>query len=336
MFRSVNVGNDTAEYARLYYYFSQVENLQYDIANTRYEIGYIYLNRLLNIFSSDAQILFIVTGFITAFSFARFIYKYSRLPWMSAYMFMTLQFFDLSMSGVRQILSIAILLFSYDFVINRKFVNFFLIVMLATSIHTSAIMFLVIYPLAMIKYKKNFYLISGILAITTFLGFKYLIPLIGRIFPQYINYFIREGSSYTNKATLAVYLMLTLWLVMFFVAKMAYNKKEAMNDKNLISTIHTDSQSLYSNYLYFNVHEIAVWLSVLMLFFALQATILNRFKYIYSVSMLIFYPNALAQLKNKKIRFIMIAGSCFVFIIYILIIYVFRPEWQSTYPYTFF
>lgn len=336
MFRSINVGNDTDQYTKIFNAIAQVDDTKVFVENSRYEVGYIYLNRLLSFISNDAQILFIFTGFITAFSFGRFIYKYSMLPWMSAFMFLTLQFFDLSMSGVRQILSIAILLFSYDFIIKRKPIKFLLVVLLATTIHTSAIMFLILYPLATIKITKKFYWISGTVTIAVFIGFRYLIPLIGRVFPQYINYLTREGNSYTNNATLAVFLMLGLWLILFFIAEAADRKKKQINDEDLISAKKTGGQIVCSEVTALNVHKIAVWLSILMLFLALQASILNRFKYIYSVSMLILYPNALSHIKDGKSRNILITGSCLVFFVYIMVIYIFRPEWQSTYPYTFF
>jgi len=281
------------------------------------------------------QIIFVVTGAFTAFSFGRFIYKYSKLPWMSAYMFLTLQFFDLSMSGVRQILSIAILLFSYDFIINRKFIKFLLVVLLATTIHTSAVMFLIIYPLAKFKINKKFYLISGAIAIAVFIAFQYFIPLIGKVFPQYIKYLTNEGKSYTNTPTLAVFLMLALWLVLFIIAEMAYRNNKMPNE-DLHSVTFTNKKISGCEATVSNVHEVAVWLGILMLFLALQGTILNRFKYIYSASILVLYPNALSQIKDRGIRALLLAGSCIVFFVYIMVIYIFRPEWQSTYPYTFF
>lgn len=171
MFRSINVGNDTDQYTFIFNKISRTNDIQLFIKSSRLEAGYIYLNKFLSMICDHPQILFIVTGAFTAFSFGRFIYKYSKLPWMSAYMFLTLQFFDLSMSGVRQILSIAILLFSYDFIINRKFFKFLLVVLLATTIHTSAIMFLIIYPLAKFRMKK-FYLVSGVSAVAVFFGFQ--------------------------------------------------------------------------------------------------------------------------------------------------------------------
>lgn len=337
MFRAINVGNDTDQYTYIFNNISQASNIQSYITNSRFEIGYIYLNKLLSLISDNPQIIFIITGAFTALSFGRFIYKYSELPWMSTFMFLTLQFFDLSMSGVRQIVSITILLFSYDFIVKRKFIKFLLLVLLASTIHTSAILFLIIYPLTSKLKGKKFYIVSTITCIGIFLGFQYIIPFIGKMFPQYIKYLTNDASSYSTSPKLAIFLMLALWLIMFIIAKKANIKNQFNKVSNMTENSRVITKTFYSQVEKINsIHEVAVWMGIIMLFLALQGTILNRFKYIFSVSMLVYYPNALLKIKNGNDRVILITGSCIVFFLYIVIIYVFRPEWQSTYPYSFF
>jgi hypothetical protein len=333
MFRASTVGNDTEDYLKLFKFIAS-DNIKSFINDSRYEAGYIYLNKLLSNISTDPQILLIVTGLFTAISFGRFIYKYSAIPWFSAYMFLTLQYYDLSLSGIRQILSISILLFSFDFLINRKLIWFVLTVILAVYFHSSAAMFMLIYIIVLLKKSNYFYPISGVIAVAVFVMFSRLFSIIGRVFPNYVKYLTTEGTSYTNSATLAVTLMLALWIILFgisfYINSMSKFKDDVDNlDKDRYFLLLNDKNMN-------NVHEIGVWLGVIMLFLALQGTILNRFKYIYSVSMLIYYPNALAKITNQRDRAILLMGSCIIFLLYIVIIYIFRPEWQSSYPYSFF
>ena len=79
MFRSINVGNDTDQYTYIFHTISNTNDIQSYIKSSRLEAGYIYLNKFLSMICDHPQIIFVVTGAFTAFSFGRFIYKYSKL-----------------------------------------------------------------------------------------------------------------------------------------------------------------------------------------------------------------------------------------------------------------
>ena len=84
------------------------------------------------------------------------------------------------------------------------------------------------------------------------------------------------------------------------------------------------------------IMEISVWISIITLLLALRGTILGRFKYVFSSAILIYYPNSISKCPNISNKKIITVISAIVFILYIVIIYTYRPEWQSTYPYSFF
>lgn len=328
MFRSMYVGNDTYKYVTLFEEISKTNNLDSYIESSRYETGFVYLCRLLSYIWNDPQILFIVTGAFTAFAFGRFIYKYSDIPWMSVLMFLTLQFFDLSLSGVRQILSVSMLLFAYDYMIDRKLLKFSLIVLLASTIHGSAVMFFLLYPLTAKKRGVSFFAVSIGVAVCIFVGFDILIKGVEVIFPQYVKYLTGDSKSYSSSATVASFFMFLLWLAVY-VAGTGYAKKYV--ERSGLSA-EAENRKIYID----SVHEIAVWMGVIMLFLSMQGTILNRFKYIFSVPIIVYYPNMLKNISQRPIQQTIIFISCMVFIAYISIIHTFRPEWQSSFPYTFF
>ena len=96
------------------------------------------------------------------------------------------------------------------------------------------------------------------------------------------------------------------------------------SDKRMISQYYRDVQQ---------VDNMAIWLGVIMLMFSLYGTILIRFKYIFSFPLLIAYPNSIWAHDNKNNKLVLYFVSCIVFVTYNLIIYIYRPEWQSTYPF---
>jgi len=249
-------------------------------------------------------------------------------------MFLCLQFFDLAMSGVRQILSVAILLFAYDFLIDRKFIRFLALVLLAASIHTSAIAFLLIYPFVGKRRKRSFYFWSIVVAGLIFVGFSYFMRFIEMLFPQYTHYLTNEsGASYTAGATVAVALQLALWLIIF-IFSFLYGKKmrEESPKYRLRTRAILENRKIYVN----SVHELTMWFGVLALFLSLHGTILTRFKFVFASSLLLYFPNMLSNVKRQNERDLVSYVSGAVFVLYSVIIYTFRPEWQSTYPFHFF
>lgn len=333
MFKGQDVGNDTRAYIALFNEIKRYTDVNFFLKFTRYEKGFVYLNRIISMYTNDAHFLFIVTGPIIAFSFARFIYKYSKMPWLSAYMFLTLQFFDLSLSGIRQILSISILLFSYDFIIKKKIVPFVLLVFLATSIHTSAMAFVLLYVLSHFKQTKKFYAISSIVAVVMFVFFSVVMKLMEIVLPQYLKYFTDEGTSFKSSPTLACALMIVLWLTMLLISE--FSKNDGIFNKIETRDIEDRQTFIIKKSTVDDVLRLSIWLGIIMLFLSLNGTILNRFKYVFTVPIIAYYPNALAEIKLTQNKVFLIIGSCIVFLAYILIIYIYRPEWQSTYPYIF-
>lgn len=326
MFRAWTVGNDTDSYIELFKLFSSAQNIQ--TLSTRYEIGYILLNKGLSYISTNPQILFIVTGCFVAISFGRYIIKYSQKPWLSVIIFLCLGYFDLAMSGVRQILAVSVLLFAYDMVVKRKPIKFTLLCLLAASFHTSAILFLIVYPLSKLTVNKKLIFFTSFVGIIAYISFdKIILVIVEKLFPAYMNYFTNEsGHSYSTDPKLATSLMLALWLILFLIAyNCGRNKNRLGNNINF-----TEQSNMITN-----IEAICVLLSIIMLLWSLQGTILTRFKYVFSFVLLSYYPNALTKLEDRQMQDFIAFGSLIVFVIYATIIYVFRSEWQSTYPYSF-
>ena len=335
MLRHEYVGNDTIDYIRFYREVGRATDIEYFLEGTRFEKGFVYLCYYLNKISLNPQLILIVSGAFVAYAFGRFIYKYSDIPWMSVLMFLCLEFFDMAMSGVRQIIAVAILLFAYDFLVERKFIRFLALVLLAASVHTSAIAFLIIYPFAGKKHKTSFYYWSVVIVGLIFVGFGSFIKLLEVVLPQYVHYLTNDEKSsvYTAGVTVAVALQFALWLIIFVFSVMYGKKmKEDTPKRRLRTRAIIENRKIYVN----AVHELTMWFGVLALFLALRGTVLTRFKFVFASSLLVYFPNMLSNVKRQNERDLVsyVAGA--VFVLYSVVIYTFRPEWQSTYPFHFF
>jgi len=155
--RSVNVGTDMNVYFSRYSIIGETSfNELYKLNELwGFEYGYMIFNKIMfSISTSYYFFTFVTSGFIL-FSFYKFMYKYSSNITVSYTLFILLYFFGTSLNLIRLFLAISINLFSIKYLIDRDFARFLPIVLLATTFHTTAIVFLILYPLYNFKFTTN-------------------------------------------------------------------------------------------------------------------------------------------------------------------------------------
>lgn len=143
-FRSINNGRDTYMYVTIYNTIKDTDwNLIFDVI-PRIDKGYLLLNKLISLLDLDYTGFFLIISFITYTGIALFFYKYSTNIWLTLYLFITnLYIFD-PFNIVRQMLALSIILISFDLLLKRNYKIFAIIVIFASFIHLSAILFLLL------------------------------------------------------------------------------------------------------------------------------------------------------------------------------------------------
>lgn len=328
MFRSVNVGNDTDVYARLFYNIASSPDLLPFLA--RYEMGYVYLNKFLANVSDHHQIVFIVTSVYIYFVFGRFIYKHSNMIWLSVFLFFMLGYFDLSMNRLREMLAIATILLSYDFIVAKKPVKFFLTVVAATMFHTAAIAFFAAYPLSKLHLSKKLVTIIFSLAVIGFVLFNLILNHLIMLFPRYSYYLDGEYLDGQSKSGTAILLFVNLVILIvseicnrkFYYKELGSGRKQFKNYS--VKSREDEIQSVFS------------LIACAILVIAFNGTIFKRFENIYGIFLIVYLPNSLKKLGNKETKFFVVWITVFLVLVYEIIIQTYRPEWQSIYPYSFF
>lgn len=128
----------------------------------------------------SAQVWIAAIALLFAVAFGRFLYKFADEPMIGTLLMLTL-FFSFTLTGLRQTVALAIIFFSYEFILERKPISFVLTVGLAFLFHSSALVFLPAYWIAKIKFGwKQYTLIGVFLLIAVFKGewFRQLIELL--------------------------------------------------------------------------------------------------------------------------------------------------------------
>lgn len=160
--RHVAVGADTYGY-KLTFYAIDKQSWQ-NIFDNFYRIyilgqgkdaGYYLFVKAFHLLSNNYQVYLITIACLFFFSFGRFVYQNTHslrsiFIVMCVYQVFFYSFF--SITGIRQTIATAFILFAYELLVKRRLVPFFLLCFIAALIHKSALLFIPFYFLAQFKY----------------------------------------------------------------------------------------------------------------------------------------------------------------------------------------
>lgn len=110
--------------------------------NSSIEKGYLILNEVVSNSTSHYQFLILIIAFFVSASVMWFIYKYSKNVWLSSFSFIAFGCFYFSMDYLRQIFAGIIMLYGFKALENKDWGKYFLLVLLASCFHKSALLLL--------------------------------------------------------------------------------------------------------------------------------------------------------------------------------------------------
>lgn len=176
-----------------------------------YEAGFQFFVFLLSRVFKDPQWIIVISTAIYVGAICYFIYKNSDDATLSIVMYICLGLMTFQMQGMRQAIAMALCLFAYECAKNKKIIPFILWCALATSIHRTAIVFLVVYPVVQLKYNYINLTILFIGSILVLLLSNSIVALGNFIFDEhYTN--LAEAGGYI--ATL-IYILILLFYMLF-------------------------------------------------------------------------------------------------------------------------
>jgi transmembrane protein EpsG len=218
--RNVAVGADTYEYFRnfesvkfqswdyIYFSFSN-----YYVNGIGKEPAYQLIQKCIQLVVDDYQVYLIILATFFFVSLGRFLYKYSTYlsDLIFAYILYAILFYQFfSITGHRQTIATAIILFSFDFIINRKLIKFTLIVLIAFLFHKSALIFFPFYFVANFK-KLNLLYLGTLIIFPILMVYKNQISGLMKILAGYDEY-----GEYTGAGTYTfTFLILLIYLISF-------------------------------------------------------------------------------------------------------------------------
>lgn len=163
--RAYTVGTDVERY---YYdmYSSGVGNtlLDWYQNNSFRDPGFFLAIGLMQLVSSDPQIMLAVIGALVAFGFSYFTYHEKGSVLLFFMMFIGFRVFSFTLSGLRQASAMSIIFIAYIQLKKNRNIAYLLLTLLASTFHMSSLIFLLAYPV--MKLKKTYILIAGVLGVS--------------------------------------------------------------------------------------------------------------------------------------------------------------------------
>lgn len=264
-----------------------------------YESGYVFINWIISFFKADFHWFLVCHAAFCMISFGIFIYRYSDCPWLSFCLFTALGFYIYAFGILRQMLAIAILLYSIPSIIDRKAGRFFLIVLAAFTVHRVSIIFIPLYFVAGLKADRRR---MGLVGLGVVLFFLMSNIIYDRLVIPILNLIGKSGYIKISEFELnkQIIIMLIIFICIYFFA----NFKEMF-----------PKDGINKNNIFFWGYIVSIAVELIGLYNEVVARAVD----VYFIMAIILIPNILEnypELKVKNISKVMIYAISFVFMIY--------------------
>lgn len=223
--RSVNVGSDTTVYYLLFEELGQL-NFQQLLNQEKRDLGYYILAWIVQIYTQNFIILSLITASVFYYSVSKLIYKYSNDCGLSYLVLMAFNFFQFSMTGMRQTLALGFAILFVIEVLEEK-TNYFktvIWIVLGMAMHRSCLLVLVYLVIKRWRNNINLLKLSVFLVPICFL-YRYVIT------SSLLNVFEKIGfdlDTYEGNSggftTYLIYILLLVWG--FFLTRRGHGEKE--------------------------------------------------------------------------------------------------------------
>ena len=304
----VPVGGDTEYYTKLFLEISRTPFKQ--LFHIGLEKGFVLFCYLLSFISKRPQTLVFFSSLLLNVLVLYYIYKKSKIVWLSVFLYVSLMAFFNAMNLMRFAIAYTILLYANDYVVKRQYVRLTAVLLLAASFHFSSLMYAIIYFIYPMKLtKKNMVAVAipfGILA----LSFNYAFQLLVQLNVRYTSYGV-HGVFYQSAYANILEFLISLVVFGFAVwcnKKIAYLK---------------DEEKLY------------MWMLFIAMIFTLMSInvmIVIRFSALFALITIVYLPNLLSRMSyNQRDAWIFVI-SLFA-ILKMAVVLTYRSAWYFALPY---
>ncbi len=318
-FRSVNVGNDTVEYKRVFDSISFSPSLNEAVNSTRYEAGYVTYNYLLSKITNNFQAVLIINSAIYIAASLWFINKYSKNTNKTILLFFTFGLYYLIMNIERQCIAISIFLFAIPFLENKKYIKYSALILLATLFHSISIILLALIIIPKIDLSKSKNIIKwGIIGVIILALSNFTLQWIISLFPYFQHYF--NNSIYAKGGTRIASVIMCLIRIIMIGIIIIINKGKFKN-------IKSEKELVLNKLLY---------LDFIISIASIGFNLYDRIEKFVCIGCIVAIVNQIEVMKNPINQKIAYGLLLIISFAYLTISLILRPEWSGIFPYSFY
>ena len=193
----------------------------------RLYLGFALLLKVVSLFTHSYIFLCGVFAAITLGCFFIAVRRFSKVPWLSVFAYQALSLFYCSMNLIRQAMVFSILLFCLPFLKKGRFLPYLGIVLLASTIHISALVMIPVFFFARLRVTPvSLGAVCGIF-LAGFLFLEPLIRLAARFVPLVASYI---GTSYLNGGSYKYAIFPVLFALAAIALRNQLHQKDPAND----------------------------------------------------------------------------------------------------------
>lgn len=301
-----NVGTDYSNYLSYFKHMGYI-NLWSELVLSR-EPLYLLLNYVtFKLFFGAEWSIFMIVGLMTYYLIIKTLvnFKNTSILFFGTFVFLMVFYIE-TYNLMRQMLALSIVFYSFIYLIDKKPVKYFVLIILASAIHNSAIIALLFYLFNFLhntKFIKKIYVFLIILSplfIDYILSFLKNIPLLSFYFEKFDLNFIGYGFGFIIELFPIIY---TIILFTFF-----------SKQKNYIPLVYIALLSIPFRFVaYYQIYAMR------MLWYSL-------------VVQLLLVPLVIIDIKNKNLKIIVSLSYILIYVIYFIYMYVIL-NMGPAYPY---
>lgn len=309
VFRDYSVGIDTNVYMYRFVRFAETEwrNL-FALADLySFEYGFVILNKLLGYVILSSRWFVAIVSLFSIVVLCKRISEESSIPWLSFYIFVTCGLHANSLNLLRQFLAIILVFYSYRFVERKEVFKFIGIIVLAATMHVSALCVLPVYWIVQVKFSKGIILaVLGVTSVIIVAGNVIIYKLI-----VYTPYAHLIDANVRGEGAVG----LTVICIIFFIfIILILGKRDNFKNKNMYIVIGL--------------------LAMIICGMTFVVSGIERILPYFFIMLLIIIPNTLHAISNKNIKKQYIMCICILLFVYYIVV-VCRADSGQVIPYRF-
>ncbi|WP_239745302.1 EpsG family protein [Mammaliicoccus sp. F-M27] len=304
--RNLSFGTDTLVYVEKFKEYNSIDFsriIDYLNKIDEKDKTFYLVVRALNFIGVEESLIVVLFSILFLISVFWMIYKYSNNTLISITLFICLGYLFFSLTGLRQTFALTFIIISYKYLRERNIYKFIILVLLASLFHSTALVFLIAYPLVYMKLGIKHVVVLIIAFLINILFNTQIYSLLKNfIFNEQYEYYLNNKES-LNYSGFLIQLSIFLFCLLF--------KKTSLTNSP-------------KNITFYNL----IFIGLIFQLFATNIAVVFRISLYFSIFSIILFSNVISSFKDVYIKILVN-----IIVIVILIMYLFISGYYEGYTF---